>query len=117
MSKRRRRDRKEWLELLEACHRSGKSVAEVARGAGGGARTPSWGRWKTRGDGARGRRRARPRPEAAVRMLPVAIASVASATEEGRVEVRLGDASLRFPTGTAAEYVGALLLELKVLAC
>jgi len=50
-------------------------------------------------------------------MLPVAIASVASATEEGRVEVRLGDASLRFPTGTAAEYVGALLLELKVLAC
>ena len=48
----------------------------------------------------------------AVRMLPVTVRSSPRGTPE-QMEITLANATVRFPVGTDAEYVGALLLELE----
>lgn len=50
-------------------------------------------------------------------MVPVTGPAMTVSMEDNRVEVVLSEARVRFPAGTAPEYVGALLLELKALAC
>jgi hypothetical protein len=104
---RSRHTRQEWVEILSEFERSGQSAEDFAAEKHVQSRTLLW--WKTAIKRSSPRKQAKQPP---IKMLPVAVKSSAT-PGPSLIEIVLGETVLRFPNGTDAEYVGALLLELK----
>ncbi len=108
-----RRSREEWKKLIAELEQSGESATDFALRQGIKPRTLLW--WITamkRLSKQQSSKRRAPKNHQ-IDFVPIAIRQPEIVT--GAVEVSLADLVVRFPQGTAAEYVGAVVLELKAL--
>ena len=96
-----RASREEWSEQVSTWEASGLSCREFARQAGVNGSTLSWWRWKLRGGSRPGRQRSRRRPSrlpfVEVTKLPRAIEEEAGTGGDERLELTVGQVTVRLP--------------------
>ena len=109
-----KRSRDEWKQIIARFEQSGETRSAFAIRHGIKPSLLSW--WVSalkRADAASLPKRKRRAP--AVELLPVAITGGESRPAAIGLEVAFNEVVVRFPAGTAAEYVGAVVLEIKAL--
>lgn len=111
-----RRTRDEWQALARERKRSGLGVTEFARARGIRPRTFAWWLWKLGTDRASPKKR-RPVRRQAVRMLPISVLTRSTPEPGARLELAVGEISLRFNAETDPSYVAALVRSLQGPGC
>ena len=112
----REETRRFWTEIVDRYRRAGVTRAAFAAGQGVGLAALQY--WISKlGRETRGREL---RQQAAVTLVPVRVRRAPAAPlvpQAGRVEVRLGQISVRVPVGTDPEYLAGVVSALRAAPC
>lgn len=111
-----RRTRDDWQALAREHKRSSLGVSEFARARGIRPRTFAWWLWKLGTDRASPKKRG-PARRQAVRMLPVSVLTRSTPEPGARLELAVGELSLRFTAETDPSYIAALVRRLQGPGC
>lgn len=106
-----RKSREEWRTLVAEFESSGETPAAFGERHGVRPSTLAW--WRSEFKRATSDEGERPAEPPAVETVPRRSSS--SKSVPSGVEVQFGDIIVRFPPGVSAEFIGAVVLELKVL--
>src|SRR5689334_9861115 len=117
-----KRTHEEWFALIKEFKESNETKKQFAARKGLKASTLSWGLSAHRqGPPNRAAKpnpvvpRRRQRKADAIRFVPVSLPRTEKVGAHSGVEIVLPDLTIRFPSGVEAEYLGAVLLELRAL--